>query len=112
MSKHNSVLRTHNLSVGYGSRVLVQEINLSIAKGEIVGIIGTNGCGKSTLLRTLAGLLPPISGSISMDGKDISKLSAWRRARDYRLAYLPQGSKNFANLTVRENLHLALWHFR
>lgn len=112
MSKEPDILRTGALAVGYGGVALCRDINLSVRAGEIVGIIGTNGCGKSTLLRTIAGLIPPLSGSIELHGRDIGRLPAWRRAHENHIGYLPQVSKNFPGLSVRENLHLALWHSR
>jgi branched-chain amino acid transport system ATP-binding protein len=112
VSKEPNLLRTDALAVGYGGVALCRDINLSVHVGEIVGIIGTNGCGKSTLLRTIAGMIPPLSGSIELHGRDIHRVPAWRRAHESRIGYLPQTSKNFPGLSVRENLHLALWHSR
>ena len=77
-------LRTSNLAIGYtgGNRlnVVQQHLDLELAAGEMVCVIGPNGCGKSTLLRTLAGLQRPITGSILVEGKNLETLSAQDRA--------------------------------
>lgn len=94
-------------AIGY-HQPLLTGVNLSVARGEVLGILGRNGCGKSTLLRTIAGLTPALAGAISMDGTPISTWPAWQRAAG-GLVYLTQETRNFRSLTVRENLHLALW---
>lgn len=109
MSEVNTLLRTESLAVGYGTAPLIRDVNVRVSVGEIVGLIGTNGCGKSTLLRTIVGLLPPLAGTIELHGKIGRRMPVWRRVRDCGFSYLPQGKKNFSNLTTRENLHLALW---
>ncbi len=88
---------------GYGSETVLQDVELSIAAGEIVAVIGRNGVGKTTLMRTLAGLLRPRAGTISFGGEDITSLSADKRARR-GIGYIPQGRDVFPELTVRENL--------
>jgi iron complex transport system ATP-binding protein len=79
-----------NLSVGYGSRLVLESVSLDIRPGLWTSVVGPNGCGKSTLLRALAGLEPARTGSISLQGR---KLAAWpRRERARRLAWLSQAS--------------------
>ena len=109
MSEVGTLLRTESLTVGYGTEPLIRDVNVRVSVGEIVGLIGTNGCGKSTLLRTIVGLLPPLAGTIELHGKFARRMPVWRRVRECDFSYLPQGKKNFSNLTTRENLHLALW---
>lgn len=72
----NSLLRADNLTVGYGKKAIVENINMSAKIGEIVSLIGPNGAGKSTLLRTLSGQISPIVGQVTIDGIDISKIPA------------------------------------
>jgi iron complex transport system ATP-binding protein len=87
------------LSVGYGSRVVLKDVSLDILPGCWTTIVGPNGCGKSTLLRALAGLAPPLSGSISLHGR---RLTSWsRRERARRLAWLAQ-SAAATDLTAAE----------
>jgi branched-chain amino acid transport system ATP-binding protein len=74
-----------------------------VREGEIVALLGRNGAGKSTLLKTLAGLVPPASGSIEYEGRDIAGLPAPDIARA-GIGYVPQGRGLFAGMTVRENL--------
>ena len=68
-------LSARNLSAGYGSKIVLSNINLDLAEGQIISLIGPNGSGKSTLLRTLMGDLPPLKGSVFLDGRDLIALS-------------------------------------
>ncbi|WP_219834843.1 ABC transporter ATP-binding protein [Paenibacillus sp. R14(2021)] len=95
-----SVINTKNLTLSYGSRPVLSNLDLSIPEAKITVFIGSNGCGKSTLLRSLARLLKPQEGSIILDGSDIAKLSSKEVAR--RLAILPQGPVAPEGLTVQQ----------
>lgn len=97
------LLDVSGIEGGYGREVVLQGVDLTIAPGEIVAVIGRNGVGKSTLMRTLAGLLRPRQGTIRFGGDDITTLSADKRARR-GIGYIPQGRDVFPELTVRENL--------
>jgi len=81
-------LRAEGLTLGYGERIVVKELDLAIADGRITAIVGANGCGKSTLLRALARLIPPRAGSILLDGTDIRRQHSKPVART--LGLLPQ----------------------
>ncbi|MCP4461081.1 MAG: ABC transporter ATP-binding protein [Cytophagales bacterium] len=70
-----SLLQTHNLTIGYGDKPLVSDINVSLESGQFIGLIGQNGVGKSTLIRTLAGFQEPLGGSISLGGRELIKLN-------------------------------------
>jgi iron complex transport system ATP-binding protein len=86
----SAVLACRALSVGYGPRVVLDNISLDFAAGRWCAVVGPNGCGKSTLLRTLAGLARPWSGDVSLHGRE---LSSWpRRERARRLAWLAQAT--------------------
>ena len=92
-------LSCNELSVGYGSRIVLKNVCLDILPGHWTTVVGPNGCGKSTLLRALAGLEPARSGTISLQGR---RLSAWsRRERARRLAWLSQ-SQAATDLTAAE----------
>ncbi|MFC3886653.1 ABC transporter ATP-binding protein [Bacillus songklensis] len=91
-------LETKSLTLSYGDTIIIDELNLTIPKGEITVFIGSNGCGKSTLLRSLARLLKPQSGSILIEGEMVSKLPTKEIAK--RLAILPQGPIAPEGLTV------------
>ena len=89
-----------HLSVGYGENIIVKTADLEIAKGKITALLGPNGCGKSTLLKSLARVLKPISGSVLLNGKDISNIPT--RYVSKQLALLPQGPIAPEGLTVFE----------
>lgn len=91
------MLELKNLSVGYGGRVCLENVNLSFQPCMIHTIVGRNGCGKSTLLKTCCGLLPPGSGSILLDEKNLWKYPSTERAKS--ISYLSQ-SRNTPNITV------------
>ena len=102
------LLETRGLAVGY-TVPLVTDADLRIEPGEIVALIGPNGSGKSTILRTIAGLVPPLTGSIEFKGIPVNGVATWRRVRDYEFGFVAQESRNSASLSVRETLHLAMW---
>lgn len=97
------MLEVKKLVSGYGHMPVLQDFDLVVEDGEYIGILGHNGMGKTTLLRTLMGHIRPMSGSIALDGQDITALPPHRRARR-RIGYVPQGREIFPALTVRENL--------
>ena len=101
------MLKLENVSAAYGRSQVLFGVDLDIADGEAVTLIGRNGVGKTTLLRTICGLQPVTSGQTSLDGETITRTPAFGRARA-GLAYVPQGRGIFSNLTVRENLLMGL----
>ena len=93
----------HGVSAGYGYTTILEDIDLAVAPGERVGIIGRNGAGKTTTLATAMGLTRLRAGSVSLDGKDISTLRPNARA-SLGIGYVPQTRDVFPSLTVEENL--------
>lgn len=93
-------MRASGLSVGYGGATIVCDIDLEAWRGDVLGLIGPNGTGKSTLMRALAGLMPPSTGEVTVDGRALSGMRARERAR--RLAFLPQDTGLDLALEVRE----------
>jgi iron complex transport system ATP-binding protein len=93
-------LSTENLQIGYGDKIIVENLNLHIKKGEITTIIGANGCGKSTILKTLARVHAAKSGIVYLDGKMIHKVPTKEIAR--KMAVLPQSPEAPNGLTVYE----------
>ena len=83
----------------------MRDISFEIGKGEIISIIGRNGVGKSTLIKTLIGLIRPKTGKVTYDGRDITRMKPYERAR-LGIGYVPQGHGVFPLLTVRENLKM------
>lgn len=100
-----SLLEIKSVRGGYSEVDIIHGIDLKVEAGEIVTIAGTNGAGKSTFVKSLLGLLPRVEGSIHLDGRDISKLSAEDRF-DAGLAYVPQVANVFPSLTIKENLQV------
>ncbi len=80
-----SILKTENLSIGYGKKSIQKNLNLSISKGTLVSLIGKNGCGKSTLLKTLAGINPLIEGDVLIENQSLDKLNPLERAKNIAL---------------------------
>ncbi len=105
LSNAEEVLRIDGVNTFYGKSHILMDVALNVRKGEIVALLGRNGAGKSTLLKTLAALVPPASGSIRFDGRDIAGLPAPDVAR-LGIGYVPQGRGLFAGMTVAENLAL------
>lgn len=101
------VLETRGISKAYGKRLVVNGVSISVKTGEIVGLLGPNGAGKTTTFYIIAGMIPPDSGNILLDGEDIVKLPMYERALK-GIGYLPQEPSLFRKLTVRENISAVL----
>lgn len=99
-------LRVRGLDAGYGRVQVLFGLDLDVAPGEVVAVLGANGAGKTTLLRAISGLLTPTAGTIALDGDDLAGLSAEARAR--RGIVQVRGADVFPGLTVDENLRAAL----
>ena len=97
------MLEVTNLTCGYGDIVAVGDLSFTIEAGEIFGLIGANGAGKSAAIMALAGLLPVRSGTVRLDGRDITAMPAHARV-DQGIALVPEGRRVFADLSVDENL--------
>jgi urea transport system ATP-binding protein len=101
------MLQVSGLNVYYGESHILRNVDLNVAPGKMVCLIGRNGVGKTTLLKTIMGLLTPRSGTIALAEKSILHLSPDQRAR-LGIGYVPQGREIIPRLTVRENLILGL----
>ncbi|MCG8569482.1 MAG: ABC transporter ATP-binding protein [Spirochaetes bacterium] len=100
------VLEINNITVHYGAIRAIDDISIAVEKGKIVSVIGANGAGKSTTLRAISGIVPPTSGTIKLNGKEITKVPPHLISRN-GIAHVPEGRGIFGNLTVKENLELA-----
>ena len=96
-----------NLASGYGQSQILHDLNLNVAKREIVAVMGRNGMGKTTLFKSLMGILPQWGGQISVDGCDVSKLETHQRVAS-GIAYVPQGRMIFPSMSVLENIQTGL----
>ncbi len=99
------MMRVEGLRAGYGRIPILAGIDLNVAAGEFVGILGHNGMGKTTLLKALMGYLPATAGRVLLDGRDITRMAPHARARQ-GIGYVPQGREIFSALSVRENLRM------
>jgi urea transport system ATP-binding protein len=99
------MLELRGVSVGYGRTSVVYDVDLVVPKGGAVAVMGHNGAGKTTLLRAAVGLLPAKSGTILLDGEDVTKLRPNQRVKR-GLGYVPQGQLTFPQMTTMENLQL------
>ncbi|MGH9602407.1 MAG: LPS export ABC transporter ATP-binding protein [Terriglobales bacterium] len=112
------VLATDDIGKSYRGRRVVSGVSLQINKGEVVGLLGPNGAGKTTTFYMIVGLAAPDSGRILFNGKDITSIPMYLRARQFGVSYLPQEPSVFRKLTVEENILAVLeaqpisWHER
>jgi branched-chain amino acid transport system ATP-binding protein len=98
-------LEIKDLRVHYGKIEAIKGVSVVVNQGEIVTLIGANGAGKTTILKTISGLRPVTSGSITLDGEDINKIPAHKRV-DLGISQVPEGRGIFPGMTVLENLEM------
>jgi iron complex transport system ATP-binding protein len=92
------------LDFGYGRRRVGHGVDLALAPGEVLCLLGPNGSGKTTLIRTLLGLLPPLAGAVELEGRDLAQWSDAERAR--RLAYVPQAAETYFDFSLLEMVEM------
>ncbi len=98
-----AILQVENLRKVYRRRAVVDGVDLDLRQGEIVGLLGPNGAGKTTTFYMIVGFITPDEGSVFLDGRDLTGLPMYKRAR-LGIGYLPQESSIFRKLTVEENV--------
>ena len=96
------LLEVKNLSVAYGELLALHDVDIEIAEGELVVVLGANGAGKSTLMRSIIGWLSPREGSIRFNGENLIGMPPWKRFRN-GLSLVPEGGRLFGDMTVKEN---------
>jgi branched-chain amino acid transport system ATP-binding protein len=106
-----NLLSLADLTVRHGQLTAVNALSLELAAGSTLAVIGANGAGKTTLLRAIAGTLPSAGGTITFDGRDITRVAAHRRAAD-GIRLVPEGRRLFASLSVEENLLVGAYRRR
>jgi lipopolysaccharide export system ATP-binding protein len=99
----SSTLQTNNVTKRYGGRKVVDGVSISVNAGEIVGLLGPNGAGKTTTFYMCVGLAAPDTGSVTLDGQDVTAEPMFSRAR-LGIGYLPQEASVFRKLSVRDNV--------
>ena len=97
------LIRTENLVKAYKGRKVVQEVGINVKPGEVVGLLGPNGAGKTTSFYMIVGLVRPTSGTVFFNGKDVTRVPMYKRAR-MGMGYLSQEPSIFRKLTVQENV--------
>ena len=102
-----TLLETRGLVKKYSGRAVVNEVSITMAQRCIVGLLGRNGAGKTTTFRMIMGMIAPNNGSVIFEGRDITKLQMYRRAR-LGIGYLSQEPSIFQRLSVRDNLYAIL----
>jgi lipopolysaccharide export system ATP-binding protein len=96
-------LRVQNLRKSYRKRLVIRDVSLTLGRGEVVALLGPNGSGKTTCFYAIAGLVTPESGQVIIDGRDVTALPMYRRAK-LGIGYLPQEMSIFRGLSVENNI--------
>ena len=96
-------LHVRNLRKSYKKRLVIRDVSLDLARGEVVALLGPNGSGKTTCFYAIAGLISPEAGQVIIDGRDVTALPMYRRAR-LGIGYLPQEVSIFRGLSVEDNI--------
>ena len=104
---NNRGLLGHGLGKSFKRRPVLRDVNISVQRGEVVGLLGPNGAGKTTCFYIITGLIAADTGVVSLDGRDITELPMYRRAR-LGIGYLPQEASIFRGLTVEQNIRAIL----
>ncbi len=102
--QEKELLRLEKISVYFGKRKILEDLNLNLNQGEILGLLGPNGVGKSTIFNIIIGLLKPNYGSVFIEKKDVTQDPIFYRTKNYKIGYVPQHGGYFHDLTLRENL--------
>jgi iron complex transport system ATP-binding protein len=108
-------IEMQNVALGYGHTVVLRDLSFRVRQGEMVGLIGPNGCGKSTIIRALSRIIPPHSGKILLDGKNVTRISRLELARLLgvvpQLPVLPSAFTAFEIVLMGRNPHLGLFQY-
>ncbi len=102
--KINSIIEFENISLAYGNRLILDNINFKINEGQIFGMLGPNGVGKSTIFNLITGLINPNHGKIKITGEDVTQYPVYLRTKKFRVGYVPQHGGYFNDLTLHDNL--------
>lgn len=103
ISQGNQGLKVRNLRKSYRKRPVIRDVSLELTRGEVVALLGPNGSGKTTCFYSIAGLVMPDGGQVTIDGKDVTSFPMYRRAQ-LGIGYLPQERSIFQGLNVEDNI--------
>jgi lipopolysaccharide export system ATP-binding protein len=98
------ILKLEKISIKFGKKTILDNLNFSLNKGQILGLLGPNGVGKSTIFNLITGLVSPDFGSISINSEIINRFPVYQRTLKFKIGYVPQHGGYFHDLTVYENL--------
>ncbi len=102
--KEDTIIEFENVSLSYGNRLILDNINFKINKNSIHGMLGPNGAGKSTIFNLITGLIKPKSGKIKIFGEDVTEYPVYVRTKKFKTGYCPQYGGFFNDLTLHDNL--------
>ena len=100
----NSIIEFNNVSLAYGNRLILDNINFKINEGQIFGMLGPNGVGKSTIFNLITGLIKPKTGKIKINSEDVTDYPVYLRTKKFKVGYVPQYGGYFHDLTLLDNL--------
>ena len=101
---NNSIIKFENISLAYGNRLILDNINFNINEGQIFGMLGPNGVGKSTIFNLITGLITARTGKIKIAGEDVTNYPIYLRTKKFKVGYVPQYGGFFNDLTLHDNL--------
>ena len=100
----NTIIEFRSVSLSYGNRLILDNINFKINEGQIFGMLGPNGVGKSTIFNLITGLINPSHGKIYINGQDATHYPMYLRTKKFKVGYVPQYGGFFNDLTLHDNL--------
>ena len=100
----NPIIELENISLAYGNRLILDNINFKINESEIFGMLGPNGVGKSTIFNLITGLITPKNGKIKINGEEVNNYPIYLRTKKFKIGYVPQYGGYFGDLTLLDNL--------
>ena len=100
----NTIIEFNNVSLSYGNRLVLDNLDFKIHEGQIFGMLGPNGVGKSTIFNLITGLIQPNNGKIKIIGQDVTNYPIYLRTKEFKVGYVPQYGGYFNDLTLLENL--------
>ena len=98
------IIEFENVSLSYGSRLILDNINFKINQNQIFGMLGPNGVGKSTIFNLITGLISPKNGKIKINGEEVNEFPVYQRTKNFKIGYVPQYGGYFNDLTLINNL--------